>query len=79
MSEKDKNKFICECGKVYIINSGVYKHTKTCNDDVSYGNSISINEFTNELYKQQELIAVLTAENIKLKSALTGRANHVHI
>ena len=54
--------FICECGKVYTIHSGLYKHKKTYND-VSYGNSISINEFTDHIQKQQELIISLTEKN----------------
>jgi hypothetical protein len=75
--EQDKQ-FVCECGKVYKLNSGLYKHKKTCNEDVTYMNSISINDFTNEIQKQQELIAILTAENSKLKQAITGRGSSVH-
>jgi hypothetical protein len=69
--------FICECGKVYTINSGLYKHKKTCND-ISYGNSISINEFKDHIQKQQVLIINLTQENNILTEKNTRLTTIIH-
>lgn len=71
MSNQDKQ-FICECGKIYKLNSGLYKHKKMCNN-ISYNNNISINDFKNEIQKQQELIINLTTENDMLKKIITKK------
>jgi len=43
MEEKNSAKeFICDCGKKYITNSGLWKHTKQCKE-------IKLNETTNDL------------------------------
>ena len=43
-----------------------------CNN-ISYNNNISINDFKNEIQKQQELIINLTTENDMLKKIITKK------
>ena len=52
--------YICNCGKIYISNSGLWKHKKTCND---------LNNAEDSAFKEQDF----NQENFKITSKMFWR------
>jgi len=58
--------YICDCGKKYATNSGLWKHTKICNKNKNY----NIHETTDK-----DLIMLLIKENSELKNVMLDHQN----
>ena len=72
----NKNKFICKCGKIYINNSGLWKHTKKCKYDSNNviientGKDKQVELLKNEKYELQPIIIELQKQIIDLQKQL---------
>jgi hypothetical protein len=86
LSETKKNaKYACKCGKTYSANSGLWKHSKTCNleDKQTNIDFSSKEELLFELLKQnknttdkdQNIIMMLIKENSEFKSMMLEQQN----
>jgi hypothetical protein len=86
LSETKKNaKYACKCGKTYSANSGLWKHSKTCNleDKQTNIDFSSKEELLFELLKQnkdttdkdQNIIMMLIKENSDFKSMMLEQQN----
>jgi len=86
LSETKKNaKYACKCGKTYSANSGLWKHSKTCNleDKQTNIDFSSKEELLFELLKQnkdttdkdQNIIMMLIKENSEFKSMMIEQQN----
>lgn len=74
-AENDKNKFVCECGKIYLQRQSLYRHKQKCMyvEDENIDNTITTNQeetplsgaiVVNELLKQnQEFKEIIKTQN----------------
>jgi hypothetical protein len=61
--------FVCECGKKYNSNSGLWKHKKSCNNIIECKDSKNDNEIKekdNEIKDKDQLIIMLIKQNSEL-------------
>ena len=63
----------CRCGKIYSTNSGLWKHSKTCNfenkKDVDTAETDSITT-SNEMHELKEIMKYLMKENSEMKNMM---------
>jgi hypothetical protein len=62
--EIKKNEFMCNCGKIYISNSGLWKHTKICKK-----NTETMMDIVNEPSDKQ-IIMMLIKDNSEFKNMM---------
>ena len=85
LETKKNAKYACKCGKTYSANSGLWKHSKTCNleDKQTNIDFSSKEELLFELLKQnkdttdkdQNIIMMLIKENSEFKSMMIEQQN----
>lgn len=65
--EVKKKEFICKCGKTYVNNSGLWKHTKICN----YNSDNESNNDDNVVFENTDKqVELLKTENYELKNII---------
>ena len=66
--KKSAKEFICECGKKYITNSGLWKHMKQCNNKINNETeNIIIDASSNEIKVLTNLVIELVKNNTELQ------------
>ena len=70
--EIKKNEFMCNCGKIYISNSGLWKHKKICNDfNNAEDSAFKEPEFNQENFKiTSKMFYDLLKQNNELQKSL---------
>jgi hypothetical protein len=69
---ENSNKFICECSKMFITYSGLWKHKKHCNDEES-------NKYENPSQpKDKELIMMLIKQNSDLLEVIKNGTHNTN-
>jgi hypothetical protein len=63
---KESSNFICNCGKIYKERTGLWRHKKTCKDEVIHPNdNINVKDLSDK-----ELILMLITDNKELRNLL---------
>jgi hypothetical protein len=65
-TKKLKKTYFCDCGKLFLSNSGLWKHKKVCNEDKINKNDISNKDISNKDISDKELIMMLLKQNSQL-------------
>jgi hypothetical protein len=77
--EPKKNaNYACKCGKIYSTNSGLWKHSKTCNfEDEKYVDTEEKESITtsNEIHELKEIMKYLMKENSEFKNIILEQQN----
>jgi hypothetical protein len=77
--EPKKNaNYACKCGKIYSTNSGLWKHSKTCNfEDEKYVDTDEKESITtsNEIHELKEIMKYLMKENSEFKNIILEQQN----
>ena len=80
--KKLEKTFLCDCGKIFKTNSGLWKHKKICENETKYDTKNTSKDDT----KDQELIMMLIKQNAQLMEqnnglmeiVKNGTTNHSH-
>jgi hypothetical protein len=71
--EQKNADFICDCGKSYNSNSGLWKHKKSCHGK----NKNSNKEIKTELHDLVDLVKILVKENSQLKTIMVEQQSNM--
>jgi hypothetical protein len=72
-TKKLKKTYICDCGKNFITNSGLWKHKKLCD------NHLNLKNETTKFVNDKELIMMLVKQNTELLEVIKNGTNNTTI